>query len=199
MHRVLSIIVLSTLLSFQLSASEEVLKEVTVESVYEDGDYIVLETDAGIQKIKLKEALKNEESYNIKVHERAFIKTDKKILKRALTLAEKTKLHRLLYSAELSYQKKDFEKAWKLVEKAQRIDPWNTKLINMKGSILFVTGAKELAVEHWKYSLQIKPKQPELATLIVKYSETEEKATIEPTAVKQGKVEAKDGETKKNG
>ena len=180
----------------QLAGAETKLKTVTVNEVYEDNGYLVVETDKGVRRIKMNDALKNSLNFEIKVHDRELIEGEGKVIRRALTLEERTALRKTIVEARSFYKSKRYTQAWDKVNEGQKIDPWNITLLNMKGSILYVTGSQELALSHWHKSLEVKPKQPKLTNLVEKVEAKLAKKTDGGSTPAQSKEVGKSGDAK---
>ncbi|SMF00046.1 hypothetical protein [Pseudobacteriovorax antillogorgiicola] len=181
-------LIVAGLLSSQALSATGVLKKVEIKEIYENNGEMIIETEKGVHRIKIDDALKNESSYDIKLHERNFIDDESQfILRRELSLKEKTKLTRLLFNAKSDYSKRNFEKSLKQVDEALDIDPWNFELFNMKGSIMYMMGSPELALKYWQKSILINENQEKLKSTIAKVeseipAKTEEKTIVLPAS-----------------
>ena len=180
-----------TLTLTQVANSETKLKEVSVNEVYEEDGHLVVETENGVRRIKMTDALKNELNFEIKIHDRKLIEGEDKVIRRSLTLEERSELRKTIVEARKLYKEKNYTQAWDKVNLGQKIDPWNVTLLNMKGSILYVTGSEQLALDHWKKSLEVKPKQDRLTKLVRKVEaklNKESKIGTKPQTPQMGKA-----------
>lgn len=84
----------------------------------------------------------------------------------AVSLADKVKARRLLTEANQAFFRGDLPRSWQLIDQAEGLNPHDHKILSMKGSLLFKTGSKDLAVQLWQSSLQQNPNQPDIAALL---------------------------------
>ena len=146
--------------------------DLKVSDVFEDKGSLVVETKDGMHKVDVEQIMEQGPGYEIKLNQRSFLDGNKRILRRQLKLEEEIELKKLQYEAQTAYEKRDYSSAWSKVNQAQEIDPWSTQLMNMKGSILYLTGSPELAIAYWKESLKIHDNQPFLKTTIDRITAT---------------------------
>lgn len=86
-------------------------------------------------------------------------------------LDERTRAAKLLFDANAAFFKGDIETAWNNIDEAEKLEPNNVRIKNMKGSILYKVGSKELAIPVWEQSLAINPDQPEIRQMLEKSKE----------------------------
>ncbi|MBI4212620.1 MAG: tetratricopeptide repeat protein [Deltaproteobacteria bacterium] len=79
----------------------------------------------------------------------------------------------LLQQANTLYHEERFQEAFDLVESAYQLEPDNPKVNTMLGSLAYQLGDTEVALKHWKTSLDLNPNQPDVKTLIEKVKKKE--------------------------
>ncbi|MEK7691741.1 MAG: hypothetical protein AAB425_12045 [Bdellovibrionota bacterium] len=68
----------------------------------------------------------------------------------------------LLVKANTAYKQGKYDQAMDFLDEASALDPSNSLILTMKGSVFFVLGWKDLAEKYWKESLVLNPDQPDL-------------------------------------
>ena len=72
------------------------------------------------------------------------------------------KLRKLLFEANLYYNVRQLDKCFEKLEEAEQAFPGSHLVKTMKGSLLYLLGAPEIAISKWEESLDIYKEQKEL-------------------------------------
>lgn len=137
--------------------------------VYENnGDLVVSEGEIQ-QKLLIPSIMKTKSRFQIRIK-----KSDTTQLSNLgePSLDAKVEARRIMFKANQAFFSGDLEKTWELIDQAEKLDPGYYRIRNMKGSLLYKLGSRDVARELWKTSLEINPEQPDIKALLDNTKET---------------------------
>lgn len=138
--------------------------------VYESSNDLVLVEPEGPRKLVAPRKLQTNGRYIIRMKKDAPLAAVEEKPKQA-TQEELIKARKYLFDANEAFFKGDLQKAWSMIDEAEKLDPENYRIKSMKGSLLYRTGSKDLAIPLWEQSLAINPDQPEIRRILEKSKE----------------------------
>ncbi len=138
--------------------------------VYENNSDLVLVEPEGPRKLVAPKKLQSNGRYIIRMKKDAAMPVVEDKAKEP-TQEELISARKYLFDANEAFFKGDLQRAWALIDEAEKLDPENYRIKSMKGSLLYRTGSKDLAIPLWEQSLATNPDQPEIRKILEKSKE----------------------------
>lgn len=160
----LALIISSNLIAQVETPKESVKKSEKVLDVYENyGDLVLVEKNKVTKFITPKDIHANG-SYVVRI--KKIDDANNSIDEKTASQEEKIEARRIMFQANQEFFNGNLDKAWDLIEQAEKLDKDFYRIKSMKGSLLYRIGSKDLAVAMWQESLALNPAQPEIVKLL---------------------------------
>ncbi|MBP9707194.1 MAG: hypothetical protein KBD78_06080 [Oligoflexales bacterium] len=160
----LALLISSNLIAQVETPKESVKKSEKVLDVYENyGDLVLVEKNKVTKFITPKDIHANG-SYVVRI--KKIDDANNSIDEKTASQEEKIEARRIMFQANQEFFNGNLDKAWDLIEQAEKLDKDFYRIKSMKGSLLYRIGSKDLAVAMWQESLALNPAQPEIVKML---------------------------------
>lgn len=131
-----------------------------------DGDLVLVEKK-GTTRLITPSTMFKRGRFSVRVpRPKAVVESPAEVKLKTPSVTDRVNAQKYLFAANQAFFDSELDKAWALVDRAEQLDPTDHRIMNMKGSLLYRTGSKDLAVALWKQSLKARPDQPDIKKML---------------------------------